>query len=632
MKRALAFFLALVVVAGVIVGVVLSRTHTDKLTLPSREVDTFLHSWGRGDTADMATLLDRAPGDLETLATSLVQAVPGSTAVYTRTGLSGTATDATATYRAVVTLKDLGPVEWNGVLPLLHTKETGWRITWNPNDLYPAIGAGRHLTVKKTWPARASILAANGAVLAGSQAAVQVGLEPDHITTPADLAAVKAAMKSLLAVEAATIDQILLGGKAHPNQFFRVVTIPRDANYQHIHDTLVPIPGIIFRAATGVSSTDDALADQILGTVGDITADGLKKLGAPYKAGDQVGQSGLEAVYEKQLAGAPRRDVVIVDTNSDTVRVVKSFPGRAGQAVRLTIDPGIQKAAETALAGVVQNSALVAIDTTTGAIRAVVSRPYNGFARALSGQYPPGSTFKVITSTALLTAGSNAATPAPCPAKITVGGESFTNFEGEAPGAIDLATAFAKSCNNAFIGLADKLPPTALGTAATAFGFNSHWTLGVDVAGGSYPTPRDSAERAASAIGQGRVLASPVEMASVAAAVASGRWRAPTLVTTPARAANPVGPPLDSVIVSTLRSFMASVVRAGGTAGGAGLPTDSFGKTGTAEFGSGTPPPTHAWFIGYRGILAYAVIVEGGGVGGAVAAPLAAGFLRALPS
>ena len=76
---------------------------------------------------------------------------------------------------------------------------------------------------------------------------------------------------------------------------------------------------------------------------------------------------------------------------------------------------------------------------------------------------------------------------------------------------------------------------------------------------------------------------------------------------------------------------MASVVQSGGTAAGAGLPSGTFGKTGTAEFGNGNPPPTHAWFIGYRGNLAFAVIVEGGGVGGRVAAPLAAQFLDALP-
>ena len=127
------------------------------------------------------------------------------------------------------------------------------------------------------------------------------------------------------------------------------------------------------------------------------------------------------------------------------------------------------------------------------------------------------------------------------------------------------------------------------------------------------------------------MLASPVQMASVAAAVASGRWHAPTLTTAPAPAAGPVVAPLAPTIDSTLKSFMASVVRPGGTAAGAGIPAGTFGKTGTAEFGNDNPPQTHAWFIGFRGDLAFAVIVEGGGVGGRVAAPLAAGFLRALP-
>ena len=89
-------------------------------------------------------------------------------------------------------------------------------------------------------------------------------------------------------------------------------------------------------------------------------------------------------------------------------------------------------------------------------------------------------------------------------------------------------------------------------------------------------------------------------------------------------------PALDPKVVAALRSFMASVPQTGGTAAGAGLPPGTFGKTGTAEFGNANPPHTHAWFIGYRGNLAFAVIVEDGGVGGRVAAPLAAKFLNAL--
>jgi cell division protein FtsI/penicillin-binding protein 2 len=135
-------------------------------------------------------------------------------------------------------------------------------------------------------------------------------------------------------------------------------------------------------------------------------------------------------------------------------------------------------------------------------------------------------------------------------------------------------------------------------------------------------------EVGASAIGQARVLASPVQMASVAAAVAAGQWHQPVLTTEPAPKVVTI-PALDPAIVTALRSFMASVVQKGGTAGDAGLPAGTAGKTGTAEFGNDNPPKTHAWFIGFRDGLAFAVVVEGGGVGGRVAAPLAAQFLNA---
>ncbi len=216
MKRALIFFLALLVVAGGIVGAVLAKSHTDKVTLPSREIDTFLHAWGRNDPADMATLVADPPANFATLASSLVHAVPGSTATYTRTGLVGTADQANATYRATVVLKGVGTVRWDGTLALAHGP-SGWLITWNPSILYPGLGANQRLSVSRTWPARASILAADGSVLAGSQAFVWVGLEPDHIKTPTDLAAVKASMKAQLLVDGPAIDAALHGPGVQPN-------------------------------------------------------------------------------------------------------------------------------------------------------------------------------------------------------------------------------------------------------------------------------------------------------------------------------------------------------------------------------------------------------------------------------
>jgi cell division protein FtsI/penicillin-binding protein 2 len=605
MRRPLVIFVTLLVAAGIIVIGATIRSHLQSRALPTREVDTFLDAWSRGAPPDMATLLDAVPPDLDPVATGLVKAVPRSSAVYTRTALTGSSDNAIATYHARVTLAGLGLVEWNNTLAVVHGHD-GWRIRWSPSSMYPGLQPGQHLTAKQVWPARAAIVDAHGTVLAsGGGGGVQVGLEPDHITSPADIEMIKTRMKALLGVEPATIDATLQAPGVRLSDFLPVKTIPRDSQYQRIRDALAPIPGIFFREVNPTVAVDQALESSIVPE--------------------------LQRTFQKQLAGLPRTDVVIVDAQGTPARVVKRFPGRAAQPVQLTIDLATQRAAEEALANETNNAALVALDTTTGAIRAVVSKPDGGFNRALAGTYPPGSTFKVVTSAALIGAGDNGSTPAPCPPTTTVDGRSFKNFEGEASTSLDLATAFAKSCNNAFIGLATKLPQGALDLAATSFGFNTKWSLGVDAKGGSYPKPVDQAELAASAIGQARVLASPVQMASVAATVAAGRWHAPTLVSQPAPPAGPTVAPLSPVVTSTLQSFMASVPLAGGTAAGAGLPPGTFGKTGTAEFGNGNPPPTHAWFIGYRNNLAFAVIVENGGVGGEVAAPLAAKFLNALP-
>src|SRR4029078_484074 len=100
------------------------------------------------------------------------------------------------------------------------------------------------------------------------------------------------------------------------------------------------------------------------------------------------------------------------------------------------------------------------------------------------------------------------------------------------------------------------------------------------------------AARGAQWIGQGRVLASPLQMASVAAAVASGQWHQPALTTQPAPKITAKAPALGRDVVSTVQSVIASGAQSGGNAAGAGLPSGTFGKTGTAEFGSGNPPPT----------------------------------------
>ncbi|HWH34975.1 MAG TPA: penicillin-binding transpeptidase domain-containing protein, partial [Acidimicrobiales bacterium] len=320
--------------------------------------------------------------------------------------------------------------------------------------------------------------------------------------------------------------------------------------------------------------------------------------------------------------------VQVVGAGGEVVAVVHEVVGTAPAAVRTTFDAGIQAAAEAALSRLSRPAALVAIDAPTGQLRAVASRPPSGFNRALQGQYPPGSTFKVVTTSALLASGVTTATPAPCPATTSVEGYRFSNAGGEVLGDIPFATAFSRSCNTAFVALAGELDEGALAAAAEAYGFNRAVDLPVPAEAGRFPEPTGAIDAAAAAIGQGRVTATPLQMASVAAAVASGEWRPPTMVAggEPPVAADPPADALVATTAPTLRELMYRVVSEG-TATAARLAGEPVGgKTGTAEFGSATPPRTHAWFIGFRGDLAVAVVVEDAGFGGSVAAPVARTF------
>ena len=371
-----------------------------------------------------------------------------------------------------------------------------------------------------------------------------------------------------------------------------------------------------------------ALSAQLLGSVGTLDEAAARARGLDYAAGDVVGVSGLQEAFDAQLGGAPSGEVQLVGPDGTVAEVLQVFPGASPAPVTTTIDPRVQAAAEAALAEAPGPSALVAVDAPTGQVRAVANRPVSGYNRALVGQYPPGSTFKVVTATALLQSGVTPDTPTSCPGRASIGGFTFSNAGGEVLGDIPFRTAFFRSCNTAFVQLAEQLDPAQLRAAAEGYGFNGDWELPVPAAVGSFPEPSGPVDRAAAALGQGRVTASPLHMATVAAAVASGAWRPPSLVVPPAP---PPAQVLPVGVAPTLQELMRLVV-AEGTGTEAQVPgVPVAGKTGTAEFGTGRPPRTHAWFIGFRGDLAFSVLVEGGGFGGSVAAPLAQDFLTRLP-
>jgi cell division protein FtsI/penicillin-binding protein 2 len=379
---------------------------------------------------------------------------------------------------------------------------------------------------------------------------------------------------------------------------------------------------ILDLAGRPVRSASADLAANVLGSVGPAPEPTGRVL-----QGEPTGLTGLERVLDAQLGGSPGGAVVVVDAETQReVEVLQEFPGSPGQDVTTTLDLDVQAAAQQALAGVGSRAALVAVDAGSGEIRAVANAPVQGVPASFAS-YAPGSVFKVVTATAALLAGATPDSVVDCPATVSVSGRSFRNDEGlVALGPVPFRQAFASSCNTTLIGLARELPDAALQQAAELYGFGRSDLLPIRAEGGEVPPPASDVEAAAAAIGQGRVEASPLLVASMSAAVASGTWQQPRLL-----AGEGASIPLPPQVVGPLRELMRAVV-VSGTGRAAELPgTPVHGKTGTAQYGTADPPATHAWFTGFRGDLAFAVFVETGASGGSVAAPAARRFLAALP-
>ena len=309
-------------------------------------------------------------------------------------------------------------------------------------------------------------------------------------------------------------------------------------------------------------------------------------------------------------------------------RELFSLEATPGEPLKTTLDTKTQRAAEAALAPFSQRSALVAIRISDGAILAAANK--TDLNLAFTAQVPPGSTFKTVTALALLENGK--VTPdqiVNCPKFLNVNGRQIQNSGQFELGPVPFAVDFYKSCNTAFASLAPQLGANGLAQAGASVGLGQQWDLGIDVFSGKVSQGGDAAEQAAAAFGQGTTIVSPVALAAVAAAIARGQWKQPYLVadvpTRPAAA----GPALKQSTVDSLRAMMRQVVT-DGTATQINDVAGVSGKTGTAEYVTGDPDKTHAWFIGWRGDLAFAVFVEQGGHPQDTALPICESFLKAL--
>jgi cell division protein FtsI/penicillin-binding protein 2 len=577
-----------------------------------------------------AFLADWAAGDLEAaaaattdpqLATTLLQQTADDlpdAALSTDTG-KPEITDDTATLGWTATWDLAAAPDWAYDASLdLEESDDGWKVVAEPSMIHPDLGEGQHLEISRALPDRAPITDANGDPLFTPTEVVNVGIDPAQVT---DLPALAAALSAATGVAA---EDIIADVEAAPaGQFVPVITLRRP-DFEAIRAQVFDLPGAVFPTDTRLLAPSPRFALALLGRVGAATAEVIEettKDGVPeYAPTDQLGLSGLQRAFQEQLTGTAGFTVRVVSTDEDTAdegREIDSVDPVPGKPLQTPIVPAIQVAADAAVATQTLPTHLVAVRPGTGEILAVSSNEAANPSNALAGQFPPGSSMKTMTATALLSAGAlTPDSPVPCPGTTTVDGREFENQDQFDLGTVTFTVAFAESCNTTFIQQALNLPDPALAEAAASYGVGSDWQLPVGIFSGTVPSDATGTTKAADAIGQGQVLFSPAQLALVAAGIASGTPAAPVEVI----GADPAGPAPEGpsqAVLDALRPMMREVVLSG-TATGLADRGEVYGKTGTAEFGDATPPESHGWFMGYRlgggaGDIAFAVLVEGGG-------------------
>ncbi|WP_402376511.1 penicillin-binding transpeptidase domain-containing protein [Isoptericola rhizosphaerae] len=533
-----------------------------------------------------------------------------------------------------------------------------WEAQWDTDLVVPGLGAGERIAVEEVPAERGDILDIDGEPLVTERDVWRVGIDKTRIGA------------GQWSSQARRLGELIW---REPDDYVARVEAAGDKAFVEAITVRQEDPGIDFsvqdaRDIEGVNVVEDTMelaptssfALPILGRSGEATAEIVEESDGAIAAGDVVGLSGLQRDYDEELRGAEGLVVSVVPSEGDAedgeeARELFRVEPTAGADVATTLDPDLQMLAESTLNGVEPASAIVAIRPSTGDVLAAASGPGSeGWSTATLGQYPPGSTFKVATALALLRNGTSPADSVRCPEEITVDGRTYSNVPGypsSASGKVPFATAFAHSCNTAFIGSAEEVTQADLATAGADLGLGTSTRFDqAPVFTGAVPDEASQTGHAESAIGQGEVLASPLGMATVAASVAAGERVEPRIVrsvtgadgtevdtagepTASEEAAEetseeeaPAGDGLTEAEAADLLELMGGVVTDGSASVLADIEDVVGAKTGTAQYGDGSRQ--HVWMLAVADDLAVAVFVEDGEYGSTTAGPLMVEFLE----
>lgn len=522
-------------------------------------------------------------------------------------------------------------IEWSYDSKAAMTRvEDEWQVVWSPSLIEPSLVAGEVLEVDTTAPRRGEILAGDGAPIVTNRDVLKLGLDKtkidkDQITD----SATRIAEELDIDVDA-YLKRVEAAG---PKAFVEALVMRAEEARTGLDPKYEEIPGAVSLGSHLPLGPTSTFAAPLLGTVGPVTAEIVKNSDGRLSAGDTAGLSGLQARYDEQLAGHRGIQVEAVSAKGEERELFSQDPVD-GKPLELSLDIDLQRKAEETLADTKSASAIVVLDPETGKILAAASGPGSkGQNTATAARYAPGSTFKVVTALALLRNGLTPKSMVDCPATVVVDGKKFKNYDdypSSSLGKVTLREVFAQSCNTAFIDARDRLSANDLAEAAAALGLGEDHDLGFPAYFGQVPEASGETEKAADQIGQGKILASPLAMAAVAASVRSGRTVLPQLITGHKVSQTASKQPLTDQEAQQLRSLMRAVVTEGPGNFLASVPGEVEAKTGTAEYGAtkNGELPTHAWMLGTTDQRAVAVFVETGQSGSGTAGPLLAKMLR----
>ena len=643
--------------------------------------ETFLQAWGSEEYGDMYAALSSLSRDaidftefesvyrdaannltLESLAFQLLSAMAEND-------------HAAVAYKVNYKTRLVGELTREVVMNLTRENNT-WRVQWEPGLILPELRNGNRLELVHETPSRGRIFDSEGAPLAAYADAIALGIVPGEIN-PAQADLLFETMASLSAYDAESLARLV---ETTPSDWYLpVISLSQEAVEPHM-ETLRSLSGVRIDEFRSRFYVDGGVAPHVVGYrlfIPEEELDAYLRLG--YRQDERIGAAGLEAAYEAELSGQRAGSLYLVGPDGQIQSLLAASEPVPGQSLYTTIDKALQMRLQASLGDL--RAAVVVMEVETGRVLAMVSNPDFDpnafdltdidrgvlesyftdedqplFNRATQGQYPLGSVFKIVSMSAALETGLYRASSSfncgyslwVCDS-VTLYDWTYSHGVGSS-GELNLPEGLMRSCNPWFYRIGQNLFNEGMEDALSdfAFGFGLGQETGIEIpesAGNIPETVGTCVNSAQMAIGQGQILVTPLQVASFVSALANGgTLYQPALVDRIQAAsgesvyefmphANGELPVSDGTLQSVLEGLRLVIEEPRGTGYWAmqGLEIPVSGKTGTAQTPTGN---SHAWFAGFsrqndpeRPDIAVAVIVENGGEGSVMAAPV---FRRAV--